>query len=464
MAAVFAASAHAQSSPRLRLDSGVVAPRLRNGIQVYARRGKFPPGKVELRLVVRSGTIAERNGEHGFAHLLSHVIADSAAVRRDETVYRLVSDSSERALDAALAVMADWARGRRLDASRVATGKAAVLAELDRPVPAGRRADELSARRRFPDDPRQWRTVLGDRADVGGATRASLARFHRAHYAPDQLAVIAAGDVDPRRSVALIRRHFSTIPSRRMPRDSAPILPAGDSLVVAYKVEPRQRYSGATIDFVFPHHPIRTEADYRVDHATVIHDNMLVYRYLPEWMTDTSCVQMGTPRIEQFHLRGLSAFSYDARSRRPSAIELAISSLGRETRRLRDSGFTRAEFDSVKAAYQRGYAIIHAGAAADSSFRLAEELVGISMGSEPLGLEAEYETARRVIPGITLELLNEMARSMTSAPYRVLTIVVGDGGSPVVPSPREARELFEHEWSAPGPPGPRPMKNCIPTR
>jgi zinc protease len=440
-----------------------VARRLSNGIQVYARRGKLPVGKVELRLVVRSGTLAERDGERGFTHLLSHVIADSAAVRREETVYRLVSDSSARALDAALATMANWAKGTPVRPARVAAARAAVLAEFDRPMPKGRRDDELAVRQRFPGDSRQWNTVLGERADVALATSARLTRFHRDHYAPDRLAVIAVGSTDPRRAAAMIRRHFNAIPRRRARSEPRTTLPRADSLVVAYTTQPNRSRSGASIDFVFPRALIRTEADYRADHATVILDNMLVYRYMPEWMADSACVQMGQPTIYPYHIRSLSSFSYWAMSRRPGGIELAIRSLARETRRLRDSGFTSAEFDSVKAAYQRGYANADAGARADSSYQIAEGLVDIALGGEPLGMQSQYTVSRRVIPGISLELLNDMARAVTTAPYRVLTVMIAND-NPAVPSPQLAREIFEREWNAPGPPGPRPMKNCSPSR
>ncbi len=67
------------------------------------------------------------------------------------------------------------------------------------------------------------RDVLGSPAAVGAMSRAQLAAFYRAHYAPDQLVIAVVGDVDVDDVIAQARARFGT----------RPVTPTGAPIAIA---------------------------------------------------------------------------------------------------------------------------------------------------------------------------------------------------------------------------------------
>src|SRR4051812_5230305 len=58
---------------KLPLDPAVVTGKLDNGLTYYIRTNKKPSNKVELRLVVKAGSILENNDQQGLAHFMEHM-------------------------------------------------------------------------------------------------------------------------------------------------------------------------------------------------------------------------------------------------------------------------------------------------------------------------------------------------------------------------------------------------------
>ena len=54
-------------------DPDVVTGKLDNGLTYYIRTNKKPANKVELRLVVKAGSILENNDQQGLAHFMEHM-------------------------------------------------------------------------------------------------------------------------------------------------------------------------------------------------------------------------------------------------------------------------------------------------------------------------------------------------------------------------------------------------------
>jgi len=61
------------ANQRLPLDPKVLQGRLANGLTYYIRENKKPEQKVELRLVVKVGSIMENDDQQGLAHMAEHM-------------------------------------------------------------------------------------------------------------------------------------------------------------------------------------------------------------------------------------------------------------------------------------------------------------------------------------------------------------------------------------------------------
>src|SRR5437868_5710972 len=64
---------------KLPSDPDVTTGKLENGLTYYIRTNKKPEKKVELRLVVKAGSILENDDQQGLAHFMEHMAFDGTA-------------------------------------------------------------------------------------------------------------------------------------------------------------------------------------------------------------------------------------------------------------------------------------------------------------------------------------------------------------------------------------------------
>src|SRR6478752_2791500 len=126
----------------LQVDPNVKIGKLANGLTYYIRQNKKPEKKVELRLVVNTGSILEDDDQQGLAHFMEHMnfngtrhfpknqLVDylqkagvqfgadlNAYTSFDETVYQLPLPADDPALlQNGMQIMRDWAQDALLDA------------------------------------------------------------------------------------------------------------------------------------------------------------------------------------------------------------------------------------------------------------------------------------------------------------------------------------------------------------
>ena len=54
-------------------DTAVHTGKLANGLRYFIRHNSYPEHRLELRLVVRAGSILEDNDQRGLAHFIEHM-------------------------------------------------------------------------------------------------------------------------------------------------------------------------------------------------------------------------------------------------------------------------------------------------------------------------------------------------------------------------------------------------------
>ena len=216
-------------------DRGVFATRLANGLQVIAVEDHTAP-VVQTSVWYRFGSLYETPGKTGLAHALEHMMFRGtptlSAGGLDEIVARLGARVNGQTdydytqfyfivpadkLDVTLAVEADRMQHLALRPADWSVEKLAVLNELD--------GDESSpffnllSRVRaaaYPASP-AGRTPIGVRTDVAASTVADIAQYYRTWYAPNNAALVVAGDVGHAAVFAAARRLFGAIPARKLP-------------------------------------------------------------------------------------------------------------------------------------------------------------------------------------------------------------------------------------------------------
>ena len=131
-------------SDLIPLDSAVRTGTLPNGLRYYIRRNTRPEKRLELRLVINTGSVLEDDDQKGLAHFVEHMLfngtrrfakndivsyLESIGVRFgadvnaytgfDETVYILpVPTDKEGLVERSFDVLEDWAGGALFDSTQ----------------------------------------------------------------------------------------------------------------------------------------------------------------------------------------------------------------------------------------------------------------------------------------------------------------------------------------------------------
>ncbi|HKU68783.1 MAG TPA: pitrilysin family protein [Candidatus Baltobacteraceae bacterium] len=216
-------------------DRGVFTTRLSNGLQVIVVEDRAAP-VIHTSVWYRFGSLYETPGKTGLAHALEHmmfrgtpslsagglddVVARLGAQMNGQTQYDYTSyefDMPADRLPIALQIEADRMQHLALRPGDWRVEQRAVLNELD--------GDESSpffnllSRVRaaaYPNLP-AGRTPSGRRSDVAKATVADIRHYYDRWYAPNNAALVVAGDVAHQAVFSLARRDFGSIRSRALP-------------------------------------------------------------------------------------------------------------------------------------------------------------------------------------------------------------------------------------------------------
>jgi zinc protease len=200
--------------------------RLRNGLTVLTEENHAAP-VAALQVWVKVGSADEGPGEAGLAHLHEHMLFKGTGKRPpgqiareiegcggeinawtsfDETVYHVVVAS--RFLEQGLDVLADALTDAAFDPDELAREIEVVCEEIKRSEdsPARKLSKDLFAAA-FTRHP-YGKPVIGSQQSVRSFTREQILRFYRRHYRAENCTLIAVGDFDEARLIALAEQLF----------------------------------------------------------------------------------------------------------------------------------------------------------------------------------------------------------------------------------------------------------------
>ncbi|HEX6943495.1 MAG TPA: pitrilysin family protein [Gemmatimonadaceae bacterium] len=241
-AALVPASLGAQT-PRLRVAATVDT--LPNGLTLIIHEDHSVP-RVATNIWYRVGSGDEKVGRTGFAHLFEHLMfmgsenapyptfdkllepfgmGANGSTTEDRTNY--LQDGAANALETTLWLEADrmgWMLPT-MDSAKVDAQRDIVKNERRQSYenqPYGKAADILPPALYPKGHPYSW-PVIGSMADLSAASLEDVKEFFRQYYAPNNAAIVIAGDVNTDSVRRLVRKYFGNIP--RGPTISRPTPP-----------------------------------------------------------------------------------------------------------------------------------------------------------------------------------------------------------------------------------------------
>ncbi|RKH43241.1 insulinase family protein [Corallococcus sp. AB049A] len=215
---------------------------LPNGLKVRLLANHQAP-VVSLYTFFQVGSRNERPGITGISHLFEHMMFNGAKkygpkmfdktlesnggrsnayTSNDMTVY--YDDFSADALETVLDLESDRMRSLRISDQTLASERQVVMEErrvrVDNEIPG--MMDEELGTLVYKAHAYRW-PVIGWMADIENITREDCQQYFRTYYAPNNAVLYIVGDIDPKKTLALVKRYYGNIPRGPTP---APVLNA----------------------------------------------------------------------------------------------------------------------------------------------------------------------------------------------------------------------------------------------
>ncbi len=450
--------ADVQSGTALNLSDPIpVGPQvqvgqLANGLTYYIQKNVRPQKRLELRLVVKAGSVLEDDDQLGLAHFVEHMAfngsthfkkhelvsylqsvglkfgADlNAYTGFNETVYILpLPTDNDEVVQRGFLVLQDWAQGIAFEGAAVDAERSIVLEELRLGKGAQDRMNKVLLPKILGGSQYAQRMPIGTEDNLKGFQVEAIKRFYKDWYRPNLMAVVVVGDIEPAQAQALIEANFAQLknPANERPR-TYPELPVRTTSEAVVVTDPEATNNVMQILYpVTAQQPVTTIGGYRQTLVERLFGMMLGQRTQeltqqpkPPFVGGGSGVGKSMP--------GYRAFSASALLGR-QGLEPAVSALVQENERARVFGFSEAELQRAKKNALR--AVEHAKVerdTTDSGTYAAEYIRNFLEHEEIPGIDAEFAYNLALLPTITLEDVNTFAKEVIPNPSAKLVIYTG---------------------------------------
>jgi zinc protease len=256
------------------------------------------------------------------------------------------------------------------------------------------------------------------------------------------MAVVAVGDYDPARIEQLIRERFSrlTNPPTRRPR-TLEAVPGHDSTLVTIVTDPEEQTSSIQLIWKHDPAPLSRLSDYRMLLARRLYNQMFNSRLTEITRQPDAPFAFASSSYGGF-VRSTDVYFLSA-TVKDGGIQRGLEAILREARRVDQHGFLPGELERAKATQLRGLESAFEERDKTESDGLAAEYINHFLTNEPTpGIAWEYETAKRVLPTVTLEDVNSLGREWITNTNRVVAVSAPTGPQAAVPSAAELLETF----------------------
>lgn len=429
---LFSQNTHSQQLP---FDSKVIKGKLDNGLTYFVRENKKPEKKVELRLVIKAGSINEDDDQQGLAHMAEHMAFNgtknfkkndivsylqgigvefggdlNAYTSFDETVYILPIPTDQPGnLEKGFQILEDWAHQVTYLDEDINSERAIILEESR----LGKSADERMFKKVYPElfkgSKYATRLPIGIDSIISNFPADAIRRYYRDWYRPDIMAVIVVGDISKEEAMRYIQKHFAGLKNPANPRvreyATVPAYAATNAMVVTDK-----EATGFEFSINYPAYkiePTRTLDQYRNDIIRNLYVSMLNNRFRElTQKADPPFVGAGAGfnSYAKFH----ESFSVNG-STGTQDVSKGLDAALTEIERVKRFGFTEAELERAKKNTQAMYERMWNNRDKTESSVYADEYIRHFTDEEPVpGIDAEFNYVKELLPGIKLAEVNTL--------------------------------------------------------
>jgi zinc protease len=452
----------------LPVDENVRIGKLKNGFTYYIRKNSKPENRIEMRLVVKAGSVLEDEDQRGLAHFVEHMCFNgtkhfeknelihylqslgiqfgpeiNAYTSFDETVYMLTLPSdSVNIVNTGYLVMEDWAHGVSFNEDEVNNERGVIIEEWRINRGANQRMLDKNLPVILKGSRYAQRLPIGQKEIIENAPVEALKRFYNDWYRPDLMAFIIVGDIDPAEAEAKIKEHFGNLKMPKKPRKREYFnIPSHSETLVSIATDKEAPLSSVSVYYKSEAEDYKTKNDYRREIMYSLFTGMInmrlgEIRQQPDPPFINAAVYYGNFIAKDKNVFVSTSLPGD------KGIETAFEAIMAENRRVQLHGFTEGELERFKKMLLNNYERAYKERDKTESNNYASEYIRNFLQSEPIpGIEFEYNFVKETLPGIKIEELNALIDKLLPTGDRV--IIVNAPEKEEIKIPSEERLLSE---------------------
>ena len=457
---------------KIPLPSDLIIGKLPNGLTYYVKKNGKPEKKVELRLVVKAGSILEDDNQQGLAHFMEHMNfngskhfpknelvnylqtigvkfgADlNAYTSFDETVYILpIPSDKPEIVEKGFTVLEDWAGRALLTDEEIDKERGVVLEELR----IGKGAGERMRNQYFPKllngSKYAERLPIGKEELLKTFKPDVLRKFYADWYRPDLMAVIVVGDIDPQEAVAKIKAHFGDLvnPKLERPRPAIiPIIARQKEEVMSISDKEGEQTQIQFINYIKPSKEQMYWADYKKDMVKSLFGQMYNDRLQELSQKPNPPFLYAFSGFGAF-LKGYESFTSTAITGKGD-VKLTLEAMLTESERIKKFGFTAAELERAKTGFLNNYEEQAKEVGKTNSNMVLGEFIRHFLVNEPIpGIETEFAFVKQNLPTIDLKEVNQLATQMDGGQKKFVLITGPEKRDVPVPSNADLLTLLDN--------------------
>jgi len=461
LSASCATSAPARLGPTpLIADPSIDSGRLENGLAFSFKENRNPRDRLMLRLVVKVGSLDERDDELGAAHFVEHMAfrgtksfpGDSlikymesigmtvgaevnARTGYDSTEFRLEVPSDDReAVHTAFAILRDWADGILFDPAAVEDERRVVLEEERHSRGPGDRVWKTQLPAVYGDSLYARSVPIGRPEVITTLDAAKLKSFYERWYRPQLMSVIAVGDLPVKEMEQSLREAFGSLGPAEGPATAARSVPEWSGTRVSIARDPELNYGSLELGVRLPLVRARTEEQFGVNAEQAMALALLQNRFL-EVVRRSGGKTLRAVAFDEAELADNYMLLTATASFEGAAWSDATHTLMAELARVAKRGYSEEEIQRVQSDYLVDLEDWRTNglSSAEWSARLASSSI---KGIVPISIDDRLRYYRVVFRGVSRSRLASYAGLFRESKERVVLLSMPDTALPS-PSPEE---------------------------
>ncbi len=458
-------------------DPAVATGKLPNGLTYYIRDNGNTFTNLQIRLVVKAGSLLESDDQQGLAHFMEHMNfnglehfpkneltsylesnglklgADlNANTGYDATNYLLwLTTEDPKKVDKGFTIAEDWANNALLDMDEIDKERNVVLEESRLHKNVYSRMRELYSPILFNHSLYAYRSPIGIDSIISNFTYATLTRYYKNWYRPDLMAVIVVGNLDTTRIKKEISKHFGsyTAPEKEVPKPADVILlprAKDESLVLSDKE--LQTTTLELFGSIEKTPIIKTWRDLKREE---VEENLLVIMMNERLVSLTHQANHAViSAYASFNdlTKGYRSFNYSFVIG-DNSVKDAVDALIATQQTILKFGFLPSELERAKNTFARQNDKVFLDSKKMSSGLFAEEYSQHFVTEKTIiSIDDRYQFIKHNIRFITLNDVNEMANRIESEKGK-FTLLTGPGNKEPLPGNADLQNLLTEARKTP---------------